>query len=230
MTSSDDSLVTEQADVLSEEELASAYERWEAPRMATSHDVADDEKQQLLNLEALEALQEQAREEGFKAGYEEGRDAGYKAGLESGQKEIQEQLGRLESVFGQLNQPLDELDQQIENDFIQLLMLLCRQFLGRELKQNPELVVSVVREAMAALPVNERQLRVFLHPDDLSLVKSGLSLDKEDGSGWQWQEDPNLTRGGVRLETTDTSIDASVETRLQRLIESLLDGEPEHGE
>lgn len=230
MTSSDDSVVTEQADVLSEEELASAYERWEAPHMATSRDVEDHEEHQILSLEALEGLQEQAREEGFKAGYEEGRASGHKAGLQSGQQAIDEQLEKLVNLLEQLNQPLVDLDQQIENDFIQLQMLLCRQFLGRELQQNPELVVSVVREALAALPINDRQLRVYMHPDDVSLVKAGLSLDKEDDSGWQWQEDPAMTRGGVRLETSNTSIDASVETRLSRLIESLLDEEPEHGE
>lgn len=229
MTSSDDSLTTEQPDVLSEEEIASAYERWQAPHMATSQDVAEDESQQLLNLEALEALQEQAREEGFKAGYEEGRDSGYKAGLESGQQEIQQQIGRLATIFQQLHHPLNELDQQIEDDLIQLLMLLCRQFLGRELQQHPELVMTVFREALAALPVNDRQLRVFLHPDDMHLVKSALSEDQTTND-WHWQEDDSLTRGGVRLETTDSSIDASVETRLQRLMESLLDGATENVE
>lgn len=229
MTSSDDSLTTEQPDVLSEEELASAYERWHAPRMATSRDVADDENQQLLNLEALEGLQEQAREEGFKAGYEEGRDAGYKAGLESGQQEIQDNIRHLEAIFQQLHQPLEELDEKVEDDFINLLMLLCRQFLGQELQQHPELILSVFRESLAALPINDRQLRVSLHPDDMALVKSGLSSDQKETT-WHWQEDPSLTRGGVRLETTDSSIDATVETRLQRLMESLLDGASEHGE
>ena len=119
-----------------------------------------------------------------------------------------------------LNTPLLELDQQIETDLITLVSTMTRQLVRRELKIQPEHVIGAVRAAMAVLPINDRKLKIFLHPQDIELVKKGLSLE-EDG-GWHWVEDPLLTRGGVRLETVDTTIDASVEARLNSVINKLL--------
>ena len=59
MTSSDnDVLVTRQTNVLSAEELADAYKRWEAPRMVSVSDVENNDA--MLTVDAIETLQQQA--------------------------------------------------------------------------------------------------------------------------------------------------------------------------
>jgi flagellar assembly protein FliH len=78
-----------------------------------------------------------------------------------------------------------------------------------------------MRSALQALPVSDRKLKIYVHPEDMAIVQKGLSLDEEDKQR-QWIEDPLLTRGGVRLETADTTIDASVEARLNSVISKLL--------
>lgn len=85
-------------------------------------------------------------------------------------------------------------------------------------------MIGAVRSAMAVLPINDRKLKIYLHPHDVDVVKKGLAVD-DDGVKWQWIEDPLLTRGGCRLETADTRIDASVEARLESVINKLLGGE-----
>tara|TARA_R110002050_G_scaffold268113_1_gene409979 strand:- start:28405 stop:29094 length:690 start_codon:yes stop_codon:yes gene_type:complete len=219
MISSDNELITEQADVVSSEELNAAYQRWQAPKMVSVSDV-EDESQKLFTVEDIEALQKDAEEEGYKAGFELGREAGHKAGLSAGQQQINQQINYLKQIMTTLNTPLLELDQQIETDLITLVSTMTRQLVRRELKIQPEHVIGAVRAAMAVLPINDRKLKIFLHPQDIELVKKGLSLE-EDG-GWHWVEDPLLTRGGVRLETVDTTIDASVEARLNSVINKLL--------
>ncbi|OUR73958.1 flagellar assembly protein FliH [Methylophaga sp. 41_12_T18] len=220
MTSSDDSLVTEQADVLSTEELASAYQRWEAPRMVSVSDV-DGIDPTMLTVQAIESLQKEAQQEGFKEGFELGRDAGYKAGLESGQQEINQQINALNQIMARLDSPLFDLDKQVEDDLIKLVITMTRQLVRRELKSEPEHVIGAMRAALAQLPINDRKLKIFLHPQDIELVKKGLSVEHGD-ENWQWIEDPVLTRGGVRLETADTTINATVEARLSSVINKLL--------
>ena len=219
MTSSDNELITEQPDVVSSEELNEAYHRWQAPKMVSVSDV-EDESNKLFTVEDIEALQKDAEEEGYKAGFELGREAGNKAGLAAGQQHINQQVNYLKQIMTTLNTPLLELDQQIETDLIALVSTMTRQLVRRELKIQPEHVVGAVRAAMAVLPINDRKLKIYLHPQDVELVKKGLSL--EDDGGWQWVEDPLLTRGGVRLETVDTTVDASVEARLSSVINKLL--------
>lgn len=220
MTSSDDVLITEQPDVLSADELASAYQRWEAPRMVSVEDI-EQGKHQPLTVEAIEKLHEETRQEAFKSGYEDGHKTGYEAGLAAGQQHIKAQLEQWQSLIEHLNAPLLALDEQVEQDLLQLVQTLAQQFIQYELQLQPERVVDAMRAALAALPINDRKLKVFLHPQDVELVKAGLAMDHDDGR-WQWLEDPLLSRGGVRLETADTSVDASVEARLARLIEKML--------
>lgn len=219
MTTSDDTLITKHPNVLSAEELADAFERWEAPRMVSVSDVEGSNS--MLDVKAIEALQQQAQEEGYKAGFEEGHKAGFEAGQQAGQKDIAQQLAYLQQIMDSLAAPLAELDQQIEQDLVNLAITMTRQLLRRELKQQPEHVIGAMREALRALPVSDRKLKIYVHPDDLSIIQKGLSLEGDDSSR-QWIEDPLMTRGGVRLETADTTVDATVEARLNSVISKLL--------
>jgi flagellar assembly protein FliH len=220
MTSSDDVLITEQTDVLSADELANAYQRWEAPRMVSVEDVQQG-KHQPLTVQAIEKLHEETRQEAFKSGYEDGHKTGYEAGLAAGQKAMKDKAAQWQKLIEHLNSPLLALDDQVEQDLLQLVQTLAGQFIQYELQLQPERVLDAMRAALAALPINDRKLKVFLHPQDVELVKAGLALDHDDGR-WQWLEDPLLKRGGVRLETADTTVDATVEARLARLIEKML--------
>jgi len=216
--SSSDELITAQADVVTSEELAS-YQRWQAPHVVSVSDV-DGDQQTFLTVEEIEQLQKEAQQEGYDVGFEEGRQAGLKAG----QADIEQQLKYLEQIMISLNTPLKDLDQQIENDLMSLVSTMTRQLVRRELKTEPEHVIGAMRAALAVLPISERKLKIYLHPQDMELVKKGLSLD-DDGASWQWVEDPLLTRGGCRLETADTLIDATVEARLESVVNKMLGGE-----
>jgi len=220
--SSSDVLITEHADEVTAEELAN-YQRWQAPRMVSVDDVEHD-PHQFLTVEAIESMQKEAQEEGYKVGFEEGKTAGYQAGIQAGQTEIKQHVTHLNQVLTKLNTPLLDLDQLIENDLITLVTTVVRQVIRRELKTDPEHVIGAVRSAMAVLPINDRKLKIYLHPHDIELVKKGLAVD-DDGVTWKWIEDPLLTRGGCRLETADTRIDASVEARLDSVINKLLGDE-----
>ena len=220
MTSSDDLVETAQADVLSSEEIASAYQRWEAPRMVSVSDLEDDDHS-MMTVQAIEKLQKEAQEEGFKTGFEQGTEAGYQAGLETGKQEISQQLTVLNQIITALNTPLLDLDQQVENDLMNIVITMTRQLVRRELRAEPEHVIGAMRAALAVLPINDRKLKIYLHPQDIELVKKGLSVEQGDDN-WQWIEDPVLTRGGLRLETADTTVDATVEARLASVINKLL--------
>lgn len=215
MTSSNDAIVTEEADVVSSDEIAEVYKRWDAPHVVSVVDVEGGHGP--LTVEDLEAVQKEAHDEGFKAGFEEGRQAG----LDAGQEDIQEQIAYLQDIITTLNTPLEDLDEQVEQDLLNLVITMTRQLVLHELNIKPEYVVDAMRAAMAVLPITDRKLKIFLHPQDIELVKKDLSVEDSDVR-WQWVEEPLLTRGGVRLETTDTTVDATVEARMNSLINKLL--------
>jgi flagellar assembly protein FliH len=61
---------------------------------------------------------------------------------------------------------------------------------------------------------------LFLHPDDAAHVKECLQDDLAQAD-WRIVEDPNIQRGGCRVETASNQIDASIGTRWQRIARAL---------
>ncbi len=220
MTSSDnDVIVTEQASVLSSDEIASAYERWEAPTMVSVSDI-EESKFKMATAEELDAIRKAAQEDGFKDGFEKGLHDGLKAG----QTQIQQQVSDLQTLISTLNTPLLGIEDVIEQQVVTLTTLLTRQVVLNELKMAPENIAELFKAALAQLPLMNRQLKIRIHPEDFKFIQQFTTSTAE--SEWQWVEDATMTRGGLDIDSIDTHIDATVETRIKNAIEKLL-GEAE---
>lgn len=191
----------------------------------------------MITAEEIEAMQKQAydeaaehgRAEGFAEGLEkglaEGQEKGFAQGLEEGRAEAyaeaREEIEKLTSGFDALIQaleePLSEVDEQVEHELVELSIALAKQLIRRELKAEPGQIVAVVREALTVLPSNARKIMLYLHPDDAELVRHALSLD-EHSPRCKITEDPTLQKGGCRVSSESSFIDATVEKRLAAAI------------
>ncbi|MCW9058331.1 MAG: flagellar assembly protein FliH [Gammaproteobacteria bacterium] len=204
------------------EDVEAAYQAWRVPEVAGvragrgAHEERSRTNRPAAPMSAAQI--EQARKEGYAQGHEEG--------LRAGQQEIHRQVQRLEQLLVALRQPFAELDAAVEEQLSQLAMLVARHLVRRELKADPGQVVAVVREALAALPITSRMVRLHLHPEDATLVREAFSLNEEEAH-IQVLDDPVQSRGGCRVQTDNSQIDASVETRLNALIAQVLGGERE---
>lgn len=222
---------------------------------ALQHDLDESEVSDslpLLTAEALEKVQKQAFEEaakagreaghregyakgsqeGYKEGYDKGFQQGYREGKEKGEAEsracadqaLAVEVGYLRQLMAALTEPLEQLDEQVEEELVTLAMTVAKHLVRRELKTDPGQIVAVVREALALLPVAKRSVTLILHPRDAELVRKALHLDQAQVS-WQIVEDPTLSRGGLRVETEVSRIDATVESRLAAVIATAFGGE-----
>ncbi len=206
------------SDSLTAEKDTSAYERWELPVVGEGQSRAGP-----VTAAEIESIQKQAYVEGHENGYRDGHAEGRGAG----ESEVRQQAAELQTLIQTLDTPFADLDEQVIEQTAQLAMAVARQIIRRELHTDPGQVVAVVRDALKALPVMARHIRVFLHPDDAVLVRDALSLqDKDDDSQtWKVIEEPLLSRGGCKITSENSTIDASVEMRLQRVITEIMGGE-----
>ncbi len=201
---------------------------------------------------ALEAIQKQASEEaakaghelgyregyakgsqeGYKEGYDKGFQQGYREGREKGEAEgracanqaLAAEVSYLRQLMTALTAPLEQVDEQVEQELVTLAMTVAKHLVRRELKTDPGQIVAVVREALALLPVAKRCVTLVLHPKDAELVRAALHLDQAKVP-WQIVEEPLISRGGCRVETEVSRIDATVETRLAAVIAAAWGGE-----
>lgn len=170
----------------------------------------------MLTANQVEKVQKQA--------YDEAYAEGMKEGLEAGKQEALSRVKNLEKLMQSLARPFQELDQEVEDELVSLTIAIVRQLVRREIKTDPGQVVAVVREAVSVLPVVSRNIRLHLHPDDAVVVQEALSLSENEKT-WTVVDDPSLSRGGCRVISEYSQVDATLETRLAQIISSVFGGE-----
>ena len=161
-----------------------------------------------------------------KQAYDEGFQSGLKDGVVAGKEEYRKKLQHIEKIIQTLNTPLADLDGQVIDELVRLAMTIARHMIRREIKADPGEVVGVVREALGSLPVASRNICLYLHPEDAILVREALSVSGGEQSH-RIVEDPAVTRGGCRVVTDTSQVDATLEKRLAALVIKLMGGERE---
>ena len=177
-----------------------------------------------LTLDELEAIRQDAYNEGFAVGEKDGFHAGQLKAKQEADVALQAKLARLELLMGQLLAPIAEQDQQIEQALVKLVNHVCRQVIRRELLCNSSQLTQVLSEALKLLPMGAGNLRIHINPQDFELVKA---LRERHEESWRILEDQQLLAGGCRVETEHSQIDASVETRLELALKQLFEQQRE---
>lgn len=189
----------------------------------------------VLTVDEIEAVQKQAYDEAFaqgkKDGYDEGFNEGFNEGSSRGYQEnvqrLQNKAAEFSSLLAALSQPFRDLDAEVEKELVKLAIAVATQIIRREIKMDPGQVIAAVREAINVLPLSSQKINLHLHPEDAELVRSALSLD-EMSPAWRIVENPLITRGGCKVDTEVSHIDATVENRLAAVIATLFGGEREY--
>lgn len=183
-------------------EQLSAYQRWELDSLEESAPVS---AVPLPTAEEVENIHRQAHQEGFAAGYQEGR------------AQVNAELARLTQLMASLDGALERFDEGLSQDLLVLALDIAKQMLREALKIRPELVLPVVQEAVNSLPPSGQHPHLRLHPEDAHLVRT-LLADELNHYHWKIIEDVRLVRGGCRVETANSEIDASLESRWKRVL------------
>ena len=150
--------------------------------------------------------------------HQEAHKAGYAAGYDEGTARARMEAAQLNTLIENLEKSLAELDQEVAAEMLGLVVEITRQILRQALALNPELMLAVVRDALAQLP--QQHAAIHVHPDDAALVRTYLG-DQLGPTGHRLLEDAQMTRGGCHIQATGSQIDATLETRWRRVIESL---------
>lgn len=197
--------------VIPKEQLT-AFERWELP----SFDHGGSSKNQKQSGPATVAVLEQIRQQAHDEGQLQGRELGYAAGIQQAQGEATQIHGLLENIQIALNQ----LDEQVAQSLLDLSLQIARKMVDETLRIQPEVILKIVSEAIGNLPHFNQNAHLILHPDDAELVRKHMG-EQLSHSGWKIFSDAKIQRGGCRVETSSSQIDGSVETRWQRIVESI---------
>lgn len=175
---------------------------------------AVDERAQAAEREAALAA---ARHEGFEAGREAGR-----AEVEA---QVREQLDAALTALAEATALLAEervrAAQAVERKAVELALRIAEKVVAGSIEVDPARVLDVVAGALQRLVERER-VTVVVSPEDLELVRQGIEDVAARLGGIEHlevQADRRVQRGGALVRTADGEVDATIESKLERVRE-----------
>lgn len=192
----------------------------------------------------LEAIREQAYNEGFEQGYEQGMDQGARKGEQDGhakgltigeeegrklgeqkayedalkleQAETQKRLELYDSLTLAMTHQLAAEEQELKDAMLALSMRIARQVLQDELQANPEHIQNIVHAAIQALPNPDEKLSVQVNISDAELVRSIAE------SHWKVEINDAVSPGGCLVKSGYSYIDYTLEHRFNNAVTHLM--------
>ena len=159
----------------------------------------------------LDAVREQAFEEGFAAG------------VAQAQSQLDGPASALAAAADQLQALRTDAAASVEADAVDLALRIAEQAVGAAIAADPELVVEAVRGALRRLVERDRVL-ILVNPDDLELVRDHVARLVGELGGIEHcevQAERRVRPGGAIVRTSEGEVDATLETKLARAREVL---------
>jgi flagellar assembly protein FliH len=171
----------------------------------------------------LDAVEREAWDKGYAEGHATGLAAAAQQ-QQAAQAEIDRHVLHLGSILEFMVKPMAQVDEQVQRQLALLAGAIARQVVRREIRLQPDDIIGLIRDTVSLLPVTAREVRVHLNPEDARLVRSRLA-EVASERAWSITEDPLLPRGGCRVSSENSTIDAQGEQRLGAAIAAVLGDE-----
>lgn len=205
------------------------YQRWkldnfdttETPDFCAKTTASEEQKEEpLLDEAQVNEIYRQAKEKGHAEGFQEGHTTGRQEGRQLAEVEVKSEAERIHVLLSELNKELKEIDKNVAQDLLTLALNLSKKMISKALQVHPELIIPIVQEAIRHLPHASHQPHLILHPDDAVLVRNLLN-EQLSQTDWEICEDNQIEKGGCRIETNGSEIDASISTRWQQILATI---------
>jgi flagellar assembly protein FliH len=157
----------------------------------------------------------------------EGQQAATQAAKQAAEGAVEKQLASALPALRQVVQDIQHAKQawlkHWEMSGVAVATAIAQRLIRRELSQPTDIAVGLVREALE-LAAGSSQLRIHMNPDDHQALAAQVKMLVSELAGLADTEliaDPEITRGGCRVETRFGSIDQQFEAQLKRIEEEL---------
>ena len=118
-----------------------------------------------------------------------------------------------------------QLLQQSRGDLINLIILLSEKILGQELATPRNIIASTLQSALEQA-IESEEYYLTIHPEDLAFAEAKVPEVIAAIRGLErivFKTDGSMARGGCLLESSNCTVDATIETQLASMKEFLAD-------
>jgi flagellar assembly protein FliH len=170
----------------------------------------------------------QGQEEGHAKGLEQGHKEGYEAGFTQSVEEATEKLAVVEALLNQLSQelqsPIETCKDQVESILYQSVASMVHSITQSQLTQVSEsLLTSQIAFLSRELEELEQPIRIRLHSDSAKLIQTFSVFDRVR---IKIENDDSLLPGGFVLDSKGAFVDASIEHKIELILNDLAKLQP----
>lgn len=180
---------------------------------------AQKDKINALVLEKLKDVQEAAYKEGHELGLVDGTEKAFQAS----KAEFIDRIEKVDSIFKNIETLKSQLLIHNEAELIRLVFLTAKKIALRDLEQNREAVVELLKHVAGEMQADER-ISVRLNPVDILFIES--LQDKVEKRLQNYERikmipDDKMKPGGCMIESAYGTVDATVDERVERTWQTL---------
>ncbi|GAF75273.1 unnamed protein product [marine sediment metagenome] len=158
--------------------------------------------------------------------YEKGFAQGEKDGIELGEKKVLKVIENIENFFIEMSHLKKEILKQYEKGILDLIFAIAEKIVHRKIESDERIVKDIVLKAFE-LASEKSKIMLRVNPEDFDYIerlKPEFFSKFKDLKSIIVTSDPSITRGGCFLETPYGDLDATVETQLEKIYQSLEGG------
>ncbi len=164
--------------------------------------------------ENIERIEQEAYEKGFAQGE--------KDGIELGEKKAIKIIANIENLFNNINNIKQELIKENEKEILDLIFAVSEKIVHHEVRRDDTAIKETILNALA-MAVEKSKIVFNVNPDDYDFVEKlrpDLFRQNNEIKSIVVTSDPSVSRGGCFLETPRGNIDATIDSKLEKIYQS----------
>ncbi|CEG57446.1 FliH/SctL family protein [Legionella fallonii] len=175
--------------------------------------VPEPEQCSFLNIEEIEAIKNEAYQQGYDLGKEEGQ-----AMVEQRMFHLRQQI---EAALQAIPQAIEQNRLALNHEIADIVLHIVQQFFI-ENESNPQVVEQQINQLLKQLN-NKQSIELYLHPKEIELLQNGeIQLHANHLTGFKIKANDNLALGGYVIKTEHGIFDGNIEKQIDRLKTLLL--------
>lgn len=159
---------------------------------------------------------------------DEARKEGYEAGLRDAQEELENfragMTETVQSVLGAIEGQCSHIFEQWREDLVAVTRLAVERVTGLELSERRQESLEALLVEAVGLLEKRRELVIRVNPEDEPLVADIVEQTKErfaDVRSWRTKADPEISPGGIVVESESSLAEGRLESRIAAVDEVL---------
>lgn len=165
-------------------------------------------------LQQLKSVQEKAYKEAYDLGITEGREQA----LAENRSLLETKVSHVDGILKDLEMMKTRIVADHEAHIMSMIQNIATRIAMREIKAEPKSILPVVLQVVADAQSDE-QVTIRVSPDDYLFLEKAREITGKEAEALRrvkFEPADNITTGGCYLESNYGSIDATIETRVER--------------